>query len=155
MKPEIGIPHDTRIEIANKLAHFLADSHSLYFTTHSYHWNVTGPHFHALHELFGTQYTELWNALDEIAERIRSLGELAPLNLDALTGLATLPQAEGVPDAEGMIRHLLTGHEHVAKTGRVIIGLAADVHDDATADLTTQRVQIHEKTAWMLRSMLG
>jgi starvation-inducible DNA-binding protein len=152
---DIGIAEDTRIEIADGLSHVLADTYTLYLKTHNYHWNVTGPLFNTLHLMFETQYNELWLAVDLIAERIRSLGSVAPGTYAQFAELTAIAEADGVPSAENMIKDLVVGHETVVKTARRVFPLAADAHDEPTTDLLTQRMQEHEKTAWMLRSMLG
>lgn len=152
---DIGIGGKDREAIAAGLSKLLADTYTLYLTTHNFHWNVTGPSFNTLHTMFMTQYTELWNAVDPIAERIRSLGFPAPGSYAAFAKLSTLPDAPGEPPkATEMIRILVKGHESVAKTARSVFPIADDANDQPTADLLTQRLDIHEKTAWMLRSLL-
>ncbi|MEB3349810.1 MAG: Dps family protein [Cyanobacteriota bacterium] len=151
---DIGIPDEQRRSIAEGLGRVLADSTVLYAKTHGFHWNVTGPMFNTLHLMFMEQYTELWTALDEIAERIRALGHPAPYGGAALSRLASIGDAEGVPSALAMVRELVQGHEAVARTIRAVFRLADEADDQPTADLLTQRLQIHEKTAWMLRSLL-
>ncbi len=151
---DIGITSAQREEIAAALSRLLADTYVLYGKTHGFHWNVTGPMFNTLHLMFMDQYTELWNALDVIAERIRALGVLAPHGGSPLAGLASIPEAEQQPAALDMVRELVAGHEAVARTARSIFPLAEAANDEPTADLLTQRLQIHEKTAWMLRSLL-
>ena len=151
---DIGISSAQREEIAAELSRLLADTYVLYGKTHGFHWNVTGPMFNTLHLMFMDQYTELWNALDVIAERIRALGVLAPHGGSTLAGLASIQEAEQQPAALKMVRELVTGHEAVARTARSIFPLAEAASDEPTADLLTQRLQIHEKTAWMLRSLL-
>jgi starvation-inducible DNA-binding protein len=151
---DIGIPAEQRAQIAEGLGRVLADSTVLYAKTHGFHWNVTGPMFNTLHLMFMDQYTELWTALDLIAERIRALGFPAPYGGATYTGLTSIPEAEGVPHALAMVRELVGGHEAVARTIRSVFTLADDANDQPTADLLTQRLQIHEKTAWMLRSLL-
>ena len=153
-KVNIGIPEAQRQEIAKGLSHFLADTYSLYLKTHNFHWNVTGPMFQTLHMLFMTQYTELWTAVDEIAERIRSLDEYAPGSYSQFAKLTSIKEAQGVPNAKEMIAQLLEGHEAVARTARSVFPAAEKGSDEATLDLLTGRLQIHEKTAWMLRSLL-
>jgi starvation-inducible DNA-binding protein len=155
MAIDIGIPDKSRAEIAGGLARLLADSYTLYLKTHNYHWNVTGPLFNTLHLMFEQQYTELATAVDEIAERIRALGHPAPGSYRAFAKLTSIEEEEGVPSAEDMIRELVTGQETVVRTAREVFPIAADAHDEPTADLLTQRMQLHEKNAWMLRSMLG
>ncbi len=151
---DIGIPTEMREKIADGLGHLLADTYVLYGKTHGFHWNVTGPMFNTLHLMFMEEYTELWNALDVIAERIRALGMPAPFGTTALTRLASIPQTQGIPAAMAMVRELVEGHEAVARTARGVFTLAEEANDQPTADLITQRLQIHEKTAWMLRSLL-
>ncbi|MEB3332200.1 MAG: Dps family protein [Synechococcaceae cyanobacterium] len=151
---EIGIPEQQRLRIAEGLGRVLADSTVLYAKTHGFHWNVTGPMFNTLHLMFMEQYTELWTALDAIAERIRSLGAPAPYGGAAYAALASIPEAQGVPAALAMVRELVLGHEAVARTIRVVFAVADEAGDQPTADLLTQRLQVHEKTAWMLRSLL-
>ncbi len=155
MTIDIGIPEADRKAIADGLARVLADSYTLYLKTHNFHWNVTGPMFQTLHLMFEQHYTELATAVDEIAERIRSLGHPAPGSYAAYAKLASIEEAEGVPAAEDMIRELVKGHETVARTIRGVFPAAEKGGDEATADLLTQRLQIHEKTAWMLRSLLA
>ncbi len=154
MKIDIGISDDNRKAIADGLSAVLADTFALYIKTHGFHWNVTGPMFNTLHTMFMQQYTELWNALDEIAERIRALGYPAPASFTQFAKLTSVSEETGVPRAEDMIRQLVEGHETVARTARRIFPLAEEANDQPTADLLTQRLQIHEKTAWMLRSLL-
>jgi starvation-inducible DNA-binding protein len=151
---DIGISKREREKIATGLGHLLADTYTLYLTTHNYHWNVTGPMFQTLHIMFEQQYTELWGALDEVAERIRSLGQPAPGSYKAFARLTSIAEEEGVPEAKEMIRQLVAGHEAVAKTARSIFPAAEKGQDEVTADLLTQRMNVHEKTAWMLRSLL-
>jgi starvation-inducible DNA-binding protein len=151
---DIGLPADQRAAIAEGLGRVLADSTVLYAKTHGFHWNVTGPMFNTLHLMFMDQYTELWNALDAIAERIRALGHLAPYGSAAIAGLASIPETSGTPTALEMVRELVLGHEAVARTIRAVFASADEAGDQPTADLLTQRLQIHEKTAWMLRSLL-
>ncbi|MCP9786025.1 Dps family protein [Cyanobium sp. N5-Cardenillas] len=151
---DIGIPADQRQQIAEGLGRVLADSTVLYAKTHGFHWNVTGPMFNTLHLMFMDQYTELWTALDLIAERIRALGCPAPYGGTLYAGLSSIPEAEGVPAALAMVRELVEGHEAVARTIRSVFTIADEANDQPTADLLTQRLQIHEKTAWMLRSLL-
>jgi starvation-inducible DNA-binding protein len=150
----IGIPADQRRAIAEGLGRVLADSTVLYSKTHGFHWNVTGPMFNTLHLMFMEQYTELWNALDAIAERIRALGHPAPFGGSTYGGLSSIAETQGIPAALAMVRELVEGHEAVARTIRGVFALAADANDQPTADLLTQRLQIHDKTAWMLRSLL-
>lgn len=157
MKADIGIKEADRKQIAGALSHFLADAYTLYLKTHSFHWNVTGPMFNTLHTLFETQYTEQWTAVDEIAERIRTLGFPAPGSSAEFAQLSSLKEAssqDGLPDWRDMVDQLLKGNEAVCKSARKVIKMASDAGDDPTADLLTQRLQTHEKYAWMLRSLL-
>jgi starvation-inducible DNA-binding protein len=152
---DIGINEKQRGAIADGLSRLLADTYTLYLTTHNFHWNVTGPMFNTLHDMFMVQYTELWNAVDPIAERIRSLGHPAPgsyAQFKALSSIDDVPAAP--PKALEMVRILVQGHEAVARTARAVFPIAAEADDQPTADLLTQRLDIHEKTAWMLRSLL-
>jgi starvation-inducible DNA-binding protein len=152
---DIGISEQDRAQIAKGLSKLLADTYTLYLTTHNFHWNVTGPMFNTLHAMFMTQYTELWNAVDPIAERIRALGHWAPGSYAQFGSLASMPDAPlSPPKAMDMVRTLVKGHEAVARTARELFAIAATADDQPTADLLTQRLDIHEKTAWMLRSML-
>lgn len=155
MKIDIGIPEGEREKIADGLSHLLADTYTLYLKTHNYHWNVTGPLFNSLHTMFEEQYREMWEALDEIAERIRTLGVHAPGSYRKFAELSTIEEEDDVPSAEDMIRNLVKGHEAVVRTARGVIERADDADDEPTEDLLIQRMQVHEKTAWMLRSMLG
>lgn len=154
MKMDIGINETQREEVAKGLSRLLADTYTLYFKTHAFHWNVTGPMFNTLHLMFESQYTELWAATDVIAERIRSLDAFAPGSYGELGRLTSLKEAQGVPNAKEMIAHLLEGNETVARTARSLFKSAENANDEATMDLLTQRLQVHEKTAWMLRSLL-
>ena len=151
---DIGINKKDREEIADGLSHLLADSFTLYLKTHNFHWNVTGPMFNTLHVMFMGQYTELWNALDEIAERIRALGVAAPGTYREFARLTVIKESEGAPNASEMIRELVAGQEAVVKTARGMFAIVDKAGDEPTADLLTQRMQIHEKNAWMLRSLL-
>ena len=152
---DIGISEQARSEIADGLSRLLADTYSLYLKTHNYHWNVTGPMFDTLHLMFEQQYNELWIAVDLIAERIRSLGAFAPGSYSAFAELSSIPEATGVPSAEEMLADLVAGHEAVTRTARSVFPVADAANDESTADVITQRLQVHEKTSWMLRSMLG
>ncbi len=154
MKIDIGIKEQDRQELAGELSKLLADSYTLYLKTHNFHWNVTGPMFQTLHLMFETQYTELATAVDTLAERIRSLGYPAPGSYAAYSRLATVTDTDGVPKATEMIRLLVEGQEAVVRTARNVLAVAEQAGDQATADLATQRLQVHEKTAWMLRSLL-
>ena len=151
----IGISDANRKKIAEGLSRLLADSYTLYLMTHNFHWNVTGPQFNSLHVMFMDQYTEQWNALDVIAERIRALGFPAPGTYAAYARLSSIKEEEGVPNAQDMIKLLVQGQEAVVRTARGIFPLLDKVSDEPTADLLTQRMQVHEKTAWMLRSLLA
>lgn len=157
MEINIGISEQNRIAIAEGLSKLLADSYTLYLKTHNYHWNVTGPMFNALHTMFEEQYTELATAVDEIAERIRALGEPAPGSYKAFAALTSIEEEDHgqVPDAKEMIKQLVIGQETVARTARSMFDIVEEAKDESSADLLTQRMQIHEKNAWMLRSMLG
>ncbi len=155
MEINIGINSSHRKAIAEGLSRLLADSYVLFLKTHNYHWNVTGPMFPALHTMFEEQYTELFTAVDDIAERIRSLGEFAPGSFSAFEKLTQIKEEEGQPDAQAMIRNLVLGQEAVVKTAREIIKIADEANDEPTLDLLTQRMQIHEKNAWMLRSLIS
>ena len=151
----IGLSAEHRDAIAGGLSRLLADTYTLYLTTHNFHWNVTGPMFNTLHAMFMTQYTELWNAVDPIAERIRSLGHAAPGSYAQFGELASVGDAPTTPPkALEMVRILKEGHEAVARTARSVFPLADEAGDEPTADLLTQRLTVHEQTAWMLRSLL-
>ena len=151
---DIGISESDRKEIAAGLSRLLADTYTLYVKTHNFHWNVTGSLFNTLHQMFEQQYTELATAVDEIAERIRALGFPAPGSYAQFGGLTSIKEETGVPSAQDMIAQLAKDQETVARTAREVFPVADAAHDEPTADLLTQRMQIHEKTAWMLRSML-
>ena len=151
---DIGISATEREKIAQGLSTLLADSYTLYLMTHNFHWNVTGPDFNSLHLMFMGQYTEQWNALDIIAERIRALGHPAPGTYKEFVKLASIKEVEGVPNSNEMIRHLVTAQEATARTARKLFPLVNAANDQPTADLLTQRLEVHEKTAWMLRSLL-
>jgi starvation-inducible DNA-binding protein len=150
----IGIDDANRAKIAEGLSRMLADTYTLYLKTHNFHWNVTGPMFQTLHLMFETQYTELALAVDLIAERIRSLGYPAPGTYSEYAKLSSIPETPGVPKAKEMIRLLVEGQEAIVRTARSIFPILEEVNDEPTADLLTQRMQVHEKTAWMLRSLL-
>ena len=154
MKIDLGIPEGDRKEIARGLSRLLADTYTLYLKTHNFHWNVTGPMFQTLHLMFEQQYNELALAVDLIAERIRALGFPAPGTYSQFIELASIKEEREVPNAENMIRLLMEGQEAVVRTARSIFPVVEKVHDEPTADLLTQRMQVHEKTAWMLRSLL-
>ena len=150
----IGISDDDREKIVRGLSALLADSYTLYLMTHNFHWNVTGPQFNSLHLMFMGQYTEQWNALDIVAERIRALGHPAPGTYKEFVKLASIKEVEGVPKSDEMIRHLVAAQEATARTARKLFPVVDAANDQPTADLLTQRLEIHEKTAWMLRSLL-
>lgn len=154
MNIDIGIEESKRQEIAAGLSRVLADSYTLYLKTHNFHWNVTGPMFQTLHLMFETHYNELALAVDLIAERIRALGVAAPGSYKQFAELSAIKEDDGVPKAEDMIRLLVEGHETTARTSRGVFGVAEAANDQPTCDLLTQRMQVHEKTAWMLRSLL-
>ncbi len=151
----IGISDKDRASIAASLSQLLAETYTLYLTTHNFHWNVVGPMFNTLHTMFMTQYTELWNAVDPVAERIRSLGHAAPGSYGQFANLSSLPDAPATPPkALEMVRILKEGHEAVARTARQLFPVVDKAGDEPTADLLTQRITVHEQTAWMLRSLL-
>ena len=152
MEINIGISANDRARSAQALSKLLADTYTLYLKTHGYHWNVEGPHFQQLHIQFMDQYTEMWTAVDELAERIRALGHKAPGSYAQFVVLASIKEETGEPDWQDMVRNLAQGHEQVAKTAREVLRIAEDISDDATADVVTPRITLHEKTAWMLRA---
>ncbi|MDP2345077.1 MAG: Dps family protein [Deltaproteobacteria bacterium] len=152
---DIGITESTRKEIADGLSRVLADTYTLYLKTHNFHWNVTGSMFRTLHVMFEEQYNELWLAVDLVAERIRALGFKAPGTYRELNALASITEDPDVPPAEEMIALLTEGHQTVARTARSLFPVVEGNHDQATLDLLTERLRVHEKTAWMLRSLLG
>ena len=154
MDIQIGIQTEQRQAIADGLSRLLADTYTLYLKTHNYHWNVTGSMFNTLHLMFETQYNELALAVDLIAERIRALGHIAPGTYAAYSRLSSIKEEESIPKAQDMIRQLMEGQEAVVRTARSIFPVVNEASDEPTADLLTQRMQIHEKNAWMLRSML-
>lgn len=151
---DIGISDSARKKIADGLSSLLADSYTLYLMTHNFHWNVTGPMFNSLHNMFMAQYSEQWAALDVIAERIRALGHPAPGTYKEFVKLATIKEVEGVPTAMDMVRHLVAAQEATARTARKLFPIVEEANDQPTADIITQRLEVHEKTAWMLRSLL-
>ena len=155
MEVNIGIDAAARSEIAQGLSRLLADEYTLYLKTHNFHWNVTGPMFNTLHTMFEQQYNEAALAVDQIAERIRALGLSAPGSYQQFSALSSIQEEIGTPVADQMVRQLVQGHEAIARTAREVFPLAAQAGDEPTADVLTQRMQIHEKTAWMLRSMLA
>jgi starvation-inducible DNA-binding protein len=150
----IGIKESDRAKIVDGLSALLADSFTLYMMTHNFHWNVTGPQFNSLHLMFMGQYTEQWNALDIIAERIRALGHPAPGTFSEFAKLTSIKEVSGVPKANDMVRHLVNAQESTARTARKLFPVVEAANDQPTADLLTQRLEVHEKTAWMLRSLL-
>ena len=152
---DIGIAEPDRKAIAEGLNALLADTYALYLKTHAFHWNVTGPMFQTLHLMFETHYNELWLAVDPVAERIRALGFPVRATYGAFSKLSSIPETEGVPEATDMVRELVKGHEAAARTARSIFPRAEKGGDESTVDLLTQRLQVHEKTAWMLRSLLA
>ena len=154
MQIDIGITEKDRKKIAEGLSKLLADTYTLYLKTHNFHWNVTGPMFNTLHLMFEAQYNELALAVDLVAERIRSLGFPAPGTYSEYAKLSSIPEPKGAPKAEKMIEELVAGQEAVVRTARAIFPVVEKAHDEASADLLTQRIQLHEKTAWMLRSLL-
>jgi len=154
MDINIGISEQDRKEIAHGLSRLLADTYTLYLKTHNFHWNVTGPMFETLHLMFERQYTELADAVDLIAERIRALGVFAPGSYSEFGKLASIREETGVPDARTMIKQLVDGQEAVVRTARSVFPVVDRAQDQPTADLLTQRMQVHEKAAWMLRSLL-
>ena len=154
MDIDIGISASDRSDIAAGLSRLLADSYTLYLKTHNYHWNVTGPQFQTLHTLFETHYAELALAVDQIAERIRALGHRAPGSYAEFAALGSIGEEQDEPNASEMIRRLVEGQEAVVRTARSVFPVVDAAHDEPTADLLTQRMQVHEKNAWMLRSLL-
>ena len=155
MAIDIGITDNDREQIAEELSRLLADSYTLYLKTHNFHWNVTGSMFNTLHTMFMAQYNELWLSLDEIAERIRALDHFAPGSGAQYGQLSSIAEETGIPDWKTMVTQLVQGHEICAKTARQVFKCADDTNDQPTADLATTRMQAHEKTAWMLRSLLA
>ena len=154
MAISIGIAKKDREAVAKNLSKLLADTYSLYLKTHSFHWNVTGPQFNSLHAMFETQYNELWLAADEVAERIRTLDVFAPGSYSQFSKLSAIKEESGVPEWKEMVNQLVEGHEIAAATARDTLKAANAAGDDGTADMVTGRLQAHEKTAWMLRSLL-
>jgi starvation-inducible DNA-binding protein len=152
---DLGIPDEKLGAITQGLSRVLADTYTLYLKTHNYHWNVTGPQFNTLHAMFMAQYSEMWTAVDEIAERIRALGAFAPGSYSDFARLATVKEPTGVPDAEAMVAELAADQATLVRTARGVFATPDEADDQPTADLLTQRMQIHEKYAWMLRSMLA
>jgi starvation-inducible DNA-binding protein len=154
MKIDTGISDKQRAAIVHGLSKLLADTYVVYLKTHNFHWNVEGPMFQSLHQMFMEQYTETWNAIDLIAERIRSLGEYAPGTYKQYSKLTRITETDGVPKAEQMVQLLIEGQEAVVRTARELLPVADEANDEPTLDLLTQRMQVHEKNAWMLRSLL-
>jgi starvation-inducible DNA-binding protein len=154
MEMDTGISAEQRRAIAQGLSKLLADTYVVYLKTHNFHWNVEGPMFQTLHQMFMEQYTETWNAIDLIAERIRSLGEYAPGTYREYSKLTRIKETEGVPKAEQMVQLLIEGQEAIVRTARELLPIADEAGDEPTLDLLTQRMQVHEKNAWMLRSLL-
>lgn len=155
MQINIGIDEEARRAVISGLEKVLADTYTLYLKTHNFHWNVTGPKFNDFHAMFMGQYTEMWAAVDLIAERIRSLGAFAPGSYSEFARLSSVKEADGVPAAMDMIRELVEGHETLIRTARAALKPADAAGDEVTLDMLTQRLQVHEKTAWMLRSLLA
>ncbi len=152
MDIDIGINQKDRLRAADAMRLLLANTYTLYLKTHGYHWNVEGPHFQQLHVLFMEQYTEMWTAVDELAERVRALGHYAPASYGEMAKLSTVKEETGTPDWKQMVENLALGHQEVAKSAREVLRLAEEIGDDATADVVTPRITLHEKTAWMLRA---
>ena len=152
MDINMGLTAEQRETMADAVTALLADTYALYFKTHAYHWNVTGPRFHDLHAMFMEQYTELWTAVDDIAERVRALGVMAPISYDEMKGSASIEPDATTPDADTMVRNLVAGHEQVVRTARAALALAGEHGDEATSDLVAPRITVHEKFAWMLRA---
>lgn len=152
MDINIGISADERKRAAEAVGGLLASTYTLYLKTHGYHWNVEGPHFQQLHIQFMDQYTEMWNAVDELAERIRALGHFAPSSYAAMSRLSSVEEETGAPDWRQMVASLARGHEQVAREAREVLRIAEEIGDDATADIVGPRITLHEKTAWMLRA---
>jgi starvation-inducible DNA-binding protein len=155
MNIDIGIEPSARKRIVESLERVLADTYTLYLKTHNFHWNVTGPQFNDLHAMFMVQYTEMWAAVDQLAERIRTLGSFAPGSSREFSRLSSIAEVDGVPAAMEMVKQLVEGHEAVIRTTRAALEPADKANDQSTVDLLTQRLQLHEKTAWMLRSLLA
>ena len=152
MDINIGINPDNRSKSAEALKGLLASTYTLYLKTHGYHWNVEGPHFQQLHIQFMEQYTEMWQAVDELAERIRALGDYAPSSYSAMAKLSSISEETGTPDWKAMVQNLAQGHEEIARIAREVLRIAEEAGDDATSDVVSPRVTLHEKTAWMLRA---
>ena len=154
MAIDIGISNEDRLTIADGLKRLLADSYTLYLQTHNFHWNVTGPQFRELHLMFEEHYTELATAVDEIAERIRTLDVVAPGTYKAFSELSSIAEVEDIPAAQDMVQILTRNHEQIVKTCRSVLSVAQDADDESTAALVSDRMRVHEKTAWMLRALL-
>lgn len=152
MDINIGISEEDRKKSADAVSKLMADTYTLYLKTHGYHWNVEGPHFQQLHIQFMDQYTEMWTAVDELAERIRALGHYAPGSYAQMAKLSSISEETGRPDWKEMVVNLARGHQSVAKSAREVLRIAEEVGDDATADIIAPRITLHEKTAWMLRA---
>lgn len=152
MDINMGLSPQQREAMAKAVTQLLSDTYALYFKTHAYHWNVTGPRFHDLHAMFMEQYTEMWQAVDDIAERVRALGFMAPISYDEMAKTASIQFDDSTPRAEAMVENMVAGHEQVVRTARAVLSLASDHQDEATADLVAPRVTAHEKFAWMLRA---
>lgn len=155
MDINMGLDEAQRETMAKAVTKLLADTYALYFKTHAYHWNVTGPRFHDLHAMFMEQYTEMWQAVDDIAERVRALGFMAPISYEEMAKSSSIGFDTKTPDATTMVKNLVAGHEQVVRTARKVLELAGEHGDEATADLVAPRVSAHEKTAWMLRATAG
>ncbi|TGY90057.1 DNA starvation/stationary phase protection protein [Marinicauda algicola] len=155
MDINMGLDEGQRETMAKAVTKLLADTYALYFKTHAYHWNVTGPRFHDLHAMFMEQYTEMWQAVDDIAERVRALGFMAPISYEEMAKSSSIAFDKKTPDATTMVKNLVAGHEQVVRTARKVLELASEHGDEATADLVAPRVSAHEKTAWMLRATAG
>lgn len=155
MQPNIGIDEGKRKELATGLNTLLADTYTLYLKTHNFHWNVTGPHFNQLHLMFEEHYNEMWVAVDDIAERIRALGEFSPGTYKEFAKLSNIKEPDGVPDWQAMVKELVEGHETVTRTCRQLLPQVEEADDESSAALISDRMRVHEKTAWMLRSLLN
>ena len=155
MSMNMGLSAEQRQVMAEAVTRLLADTYALYFKTHAYHWNVTGPRFHDLHAMFEEHYNEMWTATDDIAERVRALGHLAPISYEQMMGSATIQADSDTPKADTMIANLVAGHEQVVRTAREVLALAGEHDDEGTNDIVAPRIRAHEKMAWMLRSTLG
>ncbi|MCC6463836.1 MAG: DNA starvation/stationary phase protection protein [Planctomycetes bacterium] len=154
MAPKLGLDEKDRKAVAKGLSRLLAETYVLYLKTHAFHWNVTGPHFQQLHLMFMDQYTEMWNAVDVLAERIRALGEFAPGSYSQFVELSSIKETGKVPGWKGMVEALIDGHETLIRTCRELLPKAQGAGDESSATVVTDRLGVHEKTAWMLRSLL-